>query len=574
MSTHFKQEHFETLLNYGDKEWQSNLKDNVDAQVNLKEALRQLEVWAQEIVREKFPNGYVEKRKIMPFKNSVPMKFKNSLFFNFYPDHNSPKKLSYFVRLACKPEKGQAVMLSVFLGQLDDLKVACGKTVFSKEFEKAKEYLGGEDKFIARLSQSEALSLSLEELTKWAVSKINEFPQYEELRQHLEPFLSPAPEKSLPSDTTDDSAETDGGDSQAEYAARSRSDQPTHEPRNIIYYGPPGTGKTFTLQGKQKEYTDQETKTKRFVMVTFHQSYGYEEFVEGLRPVLENNPDLVQQDNSPSVNIKRDDSQVRYRIKPGVFRELCERARKDRAHKYAIFIDEINRGNISKIFGELITLIEPDKRSGPSEAMVTLPYSGDRFTVPQNVDVIGTMNTADRSLALVDTALRRRFDFEEVMPNPTLLNDAAFTVDEDDAHIQINVQSLLAMLNERIEALYDRDHTIGHAFFWKVKKSVGDNAREDDARWKELQEIFRNKIIPLLQEYFFNDWRKIRLVLGDNSKKEKDDQFVLEEDMGQAALFGRDEDLDWPEKRKRYRLNDKALERPQAYLQIYERKTA
>ena len=161
-------------------------------------------------------------------------------------------------------------------------------------------------------------------------------------------------------------------------------------------------------------------------------------------------------------------------------------------------IDEINRGNISKIFGELITLIEDTKREGlPEQASAILPYSGESFSVPSNVYILGTMNTADRSITLMDTALRRRFQFFEMMPDPEVLRKLGA-----DKVGELDVAAMLKIINERITFLYDREHTIGHAFFTKLK---------DSPNIATLASIFRKSIIPLLQEYFYEDYQKIQV---------------------------------------------------------------
>jgi hypothetical protein len=259
---------------------------------------------------------------------------------------------------------------------------------------------------------------------------------------------------------------------------------------------------------KWKNFKPENKVTKRYEMITFHQSYSYEEFMEGIRPGFD------------------EEEELRYKIEPGIFLRIAEKARKDYQNNYAIFIDEINRGNISKIFGELITLIEPDKRQGgENELEVILPYSKSKFSVPSNLYIIGTMNTADRSIALIDTALRRRFCFKEMMPDSSLLND---DVEE------INLQLLLSKINERIEFLLDRDHTIGHSFFMKACSK------------NEICAIFKNKIVPLLQEYFYNDWEKVQLVLGDNKswgKKEEQKLVRVKKHYDLSAekeLFGSD----------------------------------
>ena len=264
---------------------------------------------------------------------------------------------------------------------------------------------------------------------------------------------------------------------------------------NRIFYGPPGTGKTYQTKRHCVEICDKTTglpddeirdryrelvKHERIEFITFHQSYGYEEFVEGLRP-------------DPSEDGQ---SGLRLEATPGVLKRIADRARKDRESPYVLVIDEINRANVSKVMGELITLLEEDKREGAEyEVAVTLPHSGEPFTLPANLHILGTMNTADRSIALIDTALRRRFEFDEMAPEPKLLK----VVDG------IDLREVLKVINDRLEYLIDRDHLIGHA--WLM--NAGTRA--------EVDRIMRRKIIPLIAEYFYEDWRKVRAVLGNTN---------------------------------------------------------
>jgi 5-methylcytosine-specific restriction protein B len=207
-------------------------------------------------------------------------------------------------------------------------------------------------------------------------------------------------------------------------------------------------------------------------------------------------------------------------------------------------IDEINRGNISKIFGELITLIEPTKRIGASEELRSLlPYSGQNFGVPENVYIIGTMNTADRSIAMIDTALRRRFSFVEMQPNSNLLRDVI--VDG------IDIAEMLDTINRRITVLLDREHTIGHSYLLPLKTAP---------TLESLAAIFEGKIIPLLQEYFYDDYEKIQLVLGDNQKTDDSTRFVVKK-TDAVKLFG-NADIDYPEF---YEVNKEAFKRIEAY---------
>ena len=229
-----------------------------------------------------------------------------------------------------------------------------------------------------------------------------------------------------------------------------------------------------------------DKEIKRYEFVTFHQSYAYEDFIEGIKPVME----------------EGSDGDIQYEIKDGLFKKLCQRAGNDPSNSYAIFIDEINRGNVSSIFGELITLIEDDKRLGSENAMTaTLPYSRSIFGVPRNVHIYGTMNTADRSVEALDTALRRRFSFLEMLPDSSKLEVAVEG---------IRLSELLTILNDRIEVLVDRDHTIGHAFF------INDKNLDD------LRNTFANKVIPLLQEYFYGDYGKMEMVIGSAFFEVKD----------------------------------------------------
>lgn len=221
---------------------------------------------------------------------------------------------------------------------------------------------------------------------------------------------------------------------------------------------------------------------------------------------------------------------------------------------YVLVIDEINRGNVSRIFGELITLVETSKREGADEALsVDLPYSKKPFSVPDNVYLIGTMNTADRSLSGMDIALRRRFVFNEMLPQPSLLETVLIG--------SLQVSKLLEVMNARIEALLDREHCLGHAYFMALEK---------DPSLDRLSGIFRNQVMPLLQEYFFDDWQRIQWVLNDHRKARKSlgHCFVYQRQRDVHALFG--EEVDVSAQQLPWCLNDEAFDRLDAYLGIID----
>ncbi len=230
------------------------------------------------------------------------------------------------------------------------------------------------------------------------------------------------------------------------------------------------------------------TVTKRYDFVTFHQSYSYEDFMEGIRPEYEAAAKSI--DYSP---------------KDGVFKRLCGEAEKHPEKEYAIFIDEINRGNVSEIFGELISLLEPDKRAGEAGALsAVLPYSKTEFSVPANVNVYGTMNTADRSIDQIDIALRRRFQFRPMLPDAGVIEKELGLQGVDAHNVDgIDLIRLFNTLNARIELLLDAQHLLGHALFTGCK-SAADIAR-----------TVRSAVVPLLEEYFFDDVQKIQLVFND-----------------------------------------------------------
>lgn len=281
---------------------------------------------------------------------------------------------------------------------------------------------------------------------------------------------------------------------------------------------------------EQLEFLNAKNSSRKiedfYKFITFHQSYSYEEFVEGIKP---------------SINNDEDNATISYEYNRGIFKEICQQANSDPENNYLLIIDEINRGNISKIFGELITLIESDKRVIPNgerifentktqneELVVILPYTKSKFGVPSNLYILGTMNTSDRSIASIDIALRRRFKFVEMMPKRELVADFG-----------INFADVFENLNTKIKILLDRDHQIGHSYFIKTKY---ENAGSD-----ELKAIWFSEILPLLNEYFYCDWEKLKLVVPGFIKKVEIPSALkndCDEDIYEFKIFDEVEDFE------------------------------
>ncbi|MCK9306268.1 MAG: AAA family ATPase [Methanoculleus sp.] len=305
--------------------------------------------------------------------------------------------------------------------------------------------------------------------------------------------------------------------------------------KQVILYGPPGTGKTYRANNYISEVCE-KVPDKEFV--TFHPSFGYEDFIEGLRPFT------------------TDDGTLTYRVEDGIFKMLSRRAFNVLAERAGIeerwnesesipqlestekrdllkvapevplylIIDEINRGDISRIFGELITLLEADKRYGEEHGIaITLPYSKEKFAIPPNLYIIGTMNTADKSISLVDAALRRRFGFIEMMPDYDAIRNLPDGKDGEGREIADIAAGTLETINKRIARNYDRDHQIGHSYLVKV----GDAPSRNEAI-EVLHFAWYHEIIPLLQEYYYDAPIKFNEVIGSEFVKIPRDEHGFE----------------------------------------------
>ncbi|UBZ13235.1 AAA family ATPase [Flagellimonas marinaquae] len=650
----FSNDEFDLLEETSGKPYDSSYPDMKKAYQDLKLTYGKVKYWAEELQKHVFPYGKI---KITQRPTNQANKFDGYLWAKIYPTAKDleDKWLAFTVGI---DSSGYVIKIDT-VGLNDD-------TITRKKYFTVR---GAYDNSEIVLLHSQNTFLDweslLEQSEKDLRSLLSHYPKIKALRNEVEPFNG---------------------------IVREPNHIKVSSPLNQILYGPPGTGKTYATKELAVKIASPDFKydvksgfsyreqlnnsykelvsTGQIVFTTFHQSFGYEDFVEGIKPFVE-------------------DDNVKYDVKKGVFKEICEKAIKssvasnfeevyqlfiddvsesdklvlktpshkkpfsvkissnqnaiaiphtekatqmtitkemirdymdsgkirdwkpyttaigdylfknynvevrvdnNRNRNYVLIIDEINRGNVSSIFGELITLLEPDKRSNGKESIeIKLPYSKEPFSVPSNVYLIGTMNTADRSVEAIDTALRRRFSFSEVMPNPKILSPAYSYWDllweyrdkewedeeyktkeealfefigaddnlinsrkeiwdqmkkegrnlnqtsffEDFQYNGIRLDLILKNINRRVEALLDRDHTIGHSYFIEVYSSID--------KKRKLKEIFRDKIIPLLQEYFYGDYSKIGLVLGEafiDMKEISTDNFFAKSDKFEAIDIG------------------------------------
>ena len=288
---------------------------------------------------------------------------------------------------------------------------------------------------------------------------------------------------------------------------------------------------------------------QRFSMVSFHQAYGYEEFVEGIRPMMGRS---THTNNSPS-----NQTQMSYGIEDGAFLKLCQRAARDPQHRYAMLIDEINRANVSRVFGELLSLIEPDKRAGKPNAMtINLAYSGRAFSVPDNIDIYATMNTQDHSLAPLDMALRRRFRFINCPPQPELLPTISDNCNASDLleTNTVDLSKLLTGLNTRITQILGAEAQLGHAFLFSVnhlaqlqtvlvEQIIPQLAQAAGGQVAVLQYIFRDEQQPLSVQFIHDSQAIMSHDLHDSPHRQNDTVNQHQVFAGQGVLFGQSMDV-------------------------------
>lgn len=262
-----------------------------------------------------------------------------------------------------------------------------------------------------------------------------------------------------------------------------------------------------------------QPKLERFSLVSFHQAYGYEEFVEGIRPHI------------------ADNGQMSYRVESGAFLRLCQQAKQDPSHRYAMLIDEINRANVARVFGELMSLIEPTKRAGQTDSLsVNLAYSRQPFSVPSNVDIYATMNSQDHSLAPLDMAFRRRFEFIECQPQPQLLGKVMAN------GMEIDLAKLLTALNERISQNLAKDSQLGHSFLWGIDSL------------QALSAAFSQSIIPQVAQACQHHGQILQAIFGQ--------RFIRLVDNKKATGF--------MAQQAGFDINTQALDDPNSYLAIYQ----